>query len=112
VKASIVGHVRRVVYDGAGVVIDLGRKQRLFTGAAREAVMLLARLCSWIGCDMRAEWCEADHTVGWKGGGNTDSDNGGPLCRCHNVMKEQGYRIWRDPAGDWRTSDPEGNEIL
>jgi hypothetical protein len=112
VKASIIGHVRRVVYDGAGVVIDLGRKQRLFSGASREAVMLLAVVCSWTGCDMRAEWCEADHTVGWKGGGNTDSDNGGPLCPRHNVMKEQGFRIWRDPDGDWHTFDPEGNEIL
>ena len=112
VKASIVGHVRRVVYDGAGVVIDLGRKQRLFSGSSREAVMLLAVVCSWIGCDMKVEWCEADHTVGWKGGGNTDSGNGGPLCHCHNVMKEQGYRIWRDPDGDWHTFDPDGNEIL
>ena len=74
--------------------------------------MLFAVVCNWIGCDMKAEWCEADHTVGWKGGGNTDSHNGGPLCHCHNVMKEQGYRIWRDPDGDWHTFDPEGDEIL
>ncbi|HSL56474.1 MAG TPA: DUF222 domain-containing protein, partial [Acidimicrobiales bacterium] len=40
VAAALVGHVRRVVVDGEGTVIDLGRKQRCFTGAARDAVLL------------------------------------------------------------------------
>lgn len=35
--ATIHGHVRRVIYDGAGVVTNLGRRRRLFTGADREA---------------------------------------------------------------------------
>ena len=30
--AALTGHVRRVVFDTAGVVIDLGRRARLFTG--------------------------------------------------------------------------------
>ena len=30
--AALIGHVRRVVFDTAGVVIDLGRRTRLFTG--------------------------------------------------------------------------------
>ncbi|MDP2290811.1 MAG: DUF222 domain-containing protein, partial [Actinomycetota bacterium] len=38
--AAAIGHVRRVVLDSASVVIDMGRKQRLFTGALRDAVML------------------------------------------------------------------------
>lgn len=29
--------MRRVVIDSAGVVVDMGRKRRLFTGAARDA---------------------------------------------------------------------------
>ena len=35
VKLSMVGHVRRVVYDAKGVIIEMGRKQRLFKGASR-----------------------------------------------------------------------------
>jgi hypothetical protein len=30
-------HIRRVVRDASGVVIDMGRRSRLFTGAARQA---------------------------------------------------------------------------
>jgi len=33
--------LRRVVIDSKGVVIELGRTSRLFTGHARDAVMLL-----------------------------------------------------------------------
>ncbi|MGI9031983.1 MAG: hypothetical protein ACR2HP_18670, partial [Ilumatobacteraceae bacterium] len=35
VLASFVGRVRRLVMDRAGVVIELGRRQRLFTGSSR-----------------------------------------------------------------------------
>ena len=42
-RAALSGHVRRIVVDSAGTVIDQGRKQRLFTGSARTAAMMLAR---------------------------------------------------------------------
>jgi hypothetical protein len=35
--AALVGHIRRVVFDSRGVVVDMGRKSRLFTGTARQA---------------------------------------------------------------------------
>ena len=35
--AALVGHIRRVVFDSRGVVVDMGRKSRLFTGSARQA---------------------------------------------------------------------------
>jgi hypothetical protein len=41
-RALLTGHVRRVVLDSRGVIIDYGTKQRLFTGLARQAAMLLA----------------------------------------------------------------------
>lgn len=43
--AAALGQVRRVVLDSAGVVVDVGRKQRLFTGALRDAVMLISHRC-------------------------------------------------------------------
>ena len=51
VNAALIGHIRRVVYDGSGTVIELGRRQRLFRGSSRDAVMLLLTTCVWIGCD-------------------------------------------------------------
>ena len=104
--------VRRVVYDAKGVVIDLGRRQRLFTGASREAVMLLATVCAWVGCDQKAEWCQADHSISWKAHGCTVPRNGGPLCQRHNLLKEHGYRVCRDEHGHWHTYHPDGHEIL
>ena len=112
VAVALVAHVRRVVYDTQGVVIDLGRRQRLFTGAARDAVMLLATVCAWAGCDAKAQWCQADHSISWKAHGATVPRNGGPLCRRHNHLKEHGYRIHRDQHGTWHTHHPDGHEIL
>jgi len=111
INTALTDHIRRVVYDSAGTVIDLGRRSRLFRGAAREAVMLLASTCAWIGCDRPVAWCDADHSVGWKAIGATVPRNGGPLCRGHNLLKERGYRVCRDHHGEWRMFDPNGNEI-
>ena len=41
INTALIAHIRRVVYDTTGTVIDLGRRSRLFRGAARDAVMLL-----------------------------------------------------------------------
>jgi hypothetical protein len=112
VRLALVSHIRRVVHDAASVIIDLGRKQRLFKGASREAVMLLATGCAWAGCDAKAEWCQADHSISWKQHGATVPRNGGPLCKRHNLFKEQGYRVNRDDHGNWHTHHPDGHEIL
>ncbi len=111
VNAALLGHVRRVVYDSQGVVVDLGRRSRLFRGSSREAVMLLATSCSWVGCDRPVEWCDADHSITWAAHGATVPRNGVPLCRRHHVMKGRGYRVHRDEHGHWHTYDPDGTEI-
>jgi hypothetical protein len=111
--AALSGHVRRVVFDTAGVVIDLGRRSRLFTGNSRDAVMLGDRWCLWPGCDLRSGRCQTDHTTPWAAGnGPTRPDNGGPACGRHNRWKQQhGYTTVRDPTGHWRTYRPDGTEI-
>ncbi|MEM9516805.1 MAG: HNH endonuclease, partial [Actinomycetota bacterium] len=111
INAALIGHVRRVVYDTQGVVTDLGRRARLFTGAAREAVMLLETECAWAGCDRPVAWCDADHSQSWAAHGATVPRNGAPLCRAHNLHKERGYRVHRDPDGNWHTHHPDGTEI-
>jgi hypothetical protein len=109
--AVFIGHVRRVVFDAAGVVIDLGRRSRLFTGGARDAVLLGDRWCLWPGCDLRSGRCETDHTTPWAANGPTRPDNGGIACSRHNRWKQHGYRTWRDPTGRWHTTRPDGTEI-
>jgi hypothetical protein len=111
VNAALIGHIRRVVYDGSGTVIDLGRRSRLFRGSSREAVMLLVTTCVWIGCDRPVAWCDADHSLGWKAHGATVPRNGGPLCGGHNHLKERGFRVFRDDDGDWHVIAPDGTEV-
>jgi hypothetical protein len=91
VAASLVGHVRRMVLDAAGVVVDMGRRQRLFTGALREAVLLSSRRCLWPGCNRAAQHCDADHLTPASQQGTTDTHNGGPNCSLHNGS-EVGWR--------------------
>jgi hypothetical protein len=111
VNTALWAHVRRVVHDAAGTVIDLGRRRRLFTGAAREATLLSASECVWVGCDRPVGWCQVDHAVSWSAHGATVPRNGQPLCGRHNRLKERGYRVRRDAGGTWHTHHPDGHEI-
>ncbi|MEO6651064.1 MAG: DUF222 domain-containing protein [Ilumatobacteraceae bacterium] len=111
VKIAFEGHVRRVVCDSSGAVIDLGRRQRLFRGSAREAVMLHSRRCIHPGCRVRVGNCDADHLTEFGRGGSTCPDNGGPMCRRHNLRKNAGYTTHRDVSGHWSTFRPDGTEI-
>jgi hypothetical protein len=75
-----------VVLDGAGVPVDVGRARRLFTGAARVAVVLRDRGCAFPGCDRPPKWCDIHHIVSWVDGGSTDRDNGVALCGFHHRL--------------------------
>ena len=111
VAAAMVGHVRRVVYDAAGNVVDLGRRRRLFTGTAREAVMLQAKRCLWPGCEIPAGRCEADHLNPWAAAGPTAPTNGAPACRRHNRAKNHGFTTRRDSSGNWHVYRPDRTEL-
>jgi len=87
------GYVRRVVINAAGVVPDMGRKARLFSGPAREAAQLLVRRCEHPGCDLPADLCEVDHNLEWADGGATDQSNSNMLCGHHNRWKNR--RRWQ-----------------
>jgi hypothetical protein len=110
VRAAILGHVRRVVVDSAGVVVDAGRKRRLFTGVAREMALLLAHSCDHLGCTVPASQCAVDHVEEWtRDGGATDQVNGRPRCDPHNADKSaRRRRTVRDIHGrpvDLRADD-------
>ena len=111
IGVSLWAMIRRVVTDSRGVVIDLGRTQRLFSGYAREAVMLLEPTCIWPGCDQPHSWCHADHLTSWSTRGPTNADNGAPLCARHNYLKEQGFTVSRDSDGRWHIIAPDGTDL-
>lgn len=109
--AAAMGHVRRLVLDSKGAVVDLGRRQRLFTGPLREAVLLSAHVCVWPGCCQPADRCEADHMLPWGLAGPTVGWNGAPACGRHNRWRSRGYRAWRGDDGQWHHVRPDGSEI-
>jgi hypothetical protein len=88
VRAMLQGHVRRVVFNSAGVVINMGRKRRLFTGAARDAARLMATRCDFLGCDIPGEHTQIDHLDEYhRDNGDTDVVNAGLGCGGHNRAK-------------------------
>ncbi len=108
---SLHGHIRRVVFESPTLVTDLGRRQRLFTGAARDAVALQSSHCVWPGCQVRSSHCQTDHLRSWSEGGGTSPDNGAPLCGRHNRHKSAGYQIDRSPTGSWRVRKTNGQPL-
>jgi hypothetical protein len=116
--AALVGHVRRVVVDSRGTVIDLGTRQRLFTGSGRAAALLQALLrspgglgCLWPGCDGRGGCLQVDHRDPARDDGPTDVGNSDAYCGFHNRTKERGYRPERGPDGTWVIRRPDGQPI-
>lgn len=113
-RALLTGHVRRVVVDSTGVVTDLGRRQRLFSGSAREAAKLLARTCTHPGCGVRSRCAEIDHVDEWAGGhGATDQHNADVRCGVHNRFKHrQRWRTRRDEHGRSYSIRSDGTIVL
>lgn len=93
-RAALSGHVRRVVVDSKGVVVDMGRRHRLFTGSPREAAKLLIKRCEHPGCRLPAKFCDVDHADEWdRDDGPTDQVNGGVRCGPDNRAKTR--HRWR-----------------
>jgi hypothetical protein len=92
IEQALVGHVRRLVFESPGVILDYGRRQRLFTGALREAVCARDRVCDHDGCEIPARHCEIDHVVDWEAGGHTSHRNGKARCSFH-------HRNWKPRPG-------------
>jgi hypothetical protein len=79
--------VERVIFDGPSKVIDVGVRQRLFTGGTRTAVHARDRGCTHPSCDEPLDRCQIDHVVPWSHGGLTVQGNAQDHCRYHNLEK-------------------------
>ncbi len=110
--AALIGHVRRVVFDTQGVVVDMGRKSRLFTGTAREAAILARAVCTWLSCETPSHACEIDHALEWGRGGSTNQANAPPLCKPHNLFKQNHqFAITLEDDGQFHIWRPDGTEL-
>lgn len=112
VIASIRGQIRRVVTDHRGVVLDMGRRQRLFTGANRQAVLLVATMCTHPGCLVAASLSQADHLTPFGHGGHTRTADASPGCGHHNRWRyTAGAVTTLDNRGRWTTRRADGTDI-
>jgi hypothetical protein len=113
-RALLTGHVRRVVVNSQGVVVDYGTKQRLFSGLARQAALLLASTCTHPGCRLPARLCQVDHITEWStGNGATDQRNGAIKCGGHNRFKHrQRWKTRRDQHGRIYNIRADGTIVL
>lgn len=113
-RAALSGHVRRVVVDATGVVVDMGRKHRLYTGSAREAAKLLIKRCEHPGCRLPVKFCDVDHADEWgRDDGPTDQANSGVRCGPHNRAKTRHrWRTRRATNGATYTIREDGTIML
>ncbi len=74
-----------------GELLDLGRKNRLFTPTQRLALTARDQGCTFPHCTIPAPWCEAHHITYWSHGGPTTINNGTLLCTGHHhlIHKDQ-----------------------
>lgn len=104
------GWVRRLSRDPiTGNIVDLGRRQRLFSRSQRRALVYRGRGCVFPGCDRGPKWCDAHHLKPWDEGGLTDLVNGVLLCRRHHTYVHQGWRLERSAVtGVVTATSPDG----
>jgi len=77
-----------IVCNGSSQPLDIGRQQRLFTGALRQALAVRDHGCTFPGCDRPPRDCDAHHIVPWWHHGETALNNGALLCRFHHQQVE------------------------
>jgi hypothetical protein len=78
-----------MVLGGRSEPLDIGREDRYFTPSQRWALAQRDHGCSYPGCTVPPQWCEAHHVVHWLHGGATDLSNGALLCGRHHTIVHQ-----------------------
>ncbi len=89
---SLLGNLRRVVFDTNGEILAYSRSKRLFTPAQAAAIRAKFRRCAHpYGCDRTGPLLQTDHITEWHNGGPTDIANAQPLCAFHNRWKTNNH---------------------
>jgi hypothetical protein len=102
-QAGVIPAVVRRLVDGRSVVLDLGRKRRLFSEHQRIALGIEQGGCTAEACGRPAAWCHAHHDIPWTRGGRTDLANGRLMCLYHHGKAHStGYETTVLPSGKVR----------
>lgn len=84
------------VLDAPSGVLDVGRTRRLVAPAIRDALVLRDGGCTFPGCDIRPNLCDAHHIKPWWDGGETSLANLVLLCHVHHGLVEPAKYGTRD----------------
>ena len=87
--------------DENGHALNHACQRRFFTGPQRDATMIAFPTCDDPTGSIRSIHCQIDHLLEWTDGGPTDTANGRPLCKGHNLWKEH-QRAKRGVTGRYR----------
>jgi hypothetical protein len=99
-QAGIIPAVIRKMIDGRSVVLDMGRKRRLYSEHQRIALAIEQGGCTTEACNRPAAWCHAHHDTPWNSGGSTDLKKGRLLCPFHHGKAHStSYDIHHLPNG-------------
>jgi hypothetical protein len=74
------------VLGGRSEVLDQGYNERYFTRAQRRALTRRDGCCTFPGCTVPPQWCDAHHVTHWADGGETNLSNGALLCGRHHTI--------------------------
>lgn len=78
------------IFNGDGVIMDVGRDRRLFTRTMKLAVRERDGGCIVPGCTQDPALIDYHHIEPWEHGGHTSIDNCCPLCVAHHVAVHAG----------------------
>ncbi|WEV77262.1 DUF222 domain-containing protein [Janibacter cremeus] len=88
------------VLGGDSEILDLGRSVRWFTPGQKRALWLRDGGCTYPGCTMPPQWCDAHHVAWWSRGGTSGIDNAALLCqRHHTTVHTHDLRASITPTG-------------
>ena len=98
-------------HGARGEILDVGRRTRTISPALRRALASRDGQCRFPGCRNRR--CDVHHLRHWADGGTTALDNLLLLCRrYHRSVREEGYRVTLNAAGEATFVRPDGRPLL
>jgi Domain of unknown function (DUF222) len=89
--------VSRIITDGAGEPLDVGRRTRSIPAPLRRAVIARDRHCVAPGCDRPPGWCDVHHRQHWIDGGPTAMWNLELRCHVHHRDEHEGRSARNKP---------------
>ena len=98
-RMACTANIIPVVMNTAGVVVDIGRTQRLANRAQRRALQAMYPTCAIPGCHVRYQHCQPHHIEDFRRGGSTNMHNLLPLCsKHHDLAHEGGWHLAMNPT--------------